>query len=153
MKKILFICTGNLCRSAFADFFMKTLTTENSPLFIDSAGIYAGNGRQPPEDAVIVGQEFRVDLKNHKAKLLTSEMIKNFDTLIIMEELHLSFILAIVPEVSLNKIHYLGSFSDNSQKEIADPYGLGLQVYRQCFGKIAECVSNFYNKIIYSFLD
>jgi protein-tyrosine phosphatase len=137
----MFICAGNICRSAFAEGYMKKIPLKNASLQIASAGSNTSNGRRPPEDAVRAAKEFNVDLSAHRATKLTTELIRQADVLLVMEQMHREAILSLAPE-STRKIFFLTHFSENPSKEILDPYDCGLDVYRDCFRLINACVDS-----------
>jgi protein-tyrosine-phosphatase len=148
IKEILFVCTGNLCRSVAAESLAKKHCPPDSPLYIYSAGTDAVNGRKSPEDAIVASRNLQADMSAHEASLLTSEMIQRADALFIMEPYHEEKILAITPDAK-NKIFYLRNFSGDGDflYTIDDPYGKPMHVYNECFHLIEQCVKNLLYEI------
>ena len=66
--KIMFICTGNICRSAMAEAMMKKMAKENQKnVEIYSCGIFADDGDIPTENAIETMKQYEIDLKSHRA--------------------------------------------------------------------------------------
>ena len=148
INEILFVCTGNLCRSAAAEICAKKHLSTDSSLFIHSAGTDAVTGRQSPDDAIEAGKRKGLVMSAHRARPLTRDMIKKTDALFIMELYHEDKILALAPEEK-DKVFYLRHFSggNDAQLTIDDPYGMSMEVYDSCFDLIEKCVKNLLSEI------
>ncbi len=82
---LLFVCTGNICRSVMAEGFLRELVRrDDSALLVSSAGVMAGAGDMPPHDVIEVMSERGVDVSGHRARPLSSEDIAGADLLITM---------------------------------------------------------------------
>ena len=69
--KIMFICTGNICRSAMAHvMFAKIAKEQNKDIQVYSCGVYAENGDVSTKEAIETMHEYGIDLRNHRAKIL-----------------------------------------------------------------------------------
>lgn len=147
-KEILFVCTGNLCRSVAAESLAKKNCPPDSSLFIHSAGTDAVRGRQSPQDAVEAGKKRDAPMSAHRAAPLTRDMIKQADALFIMESYHEDRVLSLAPEAK-DKVFYLRSFSgdSDSQLTIDDPYSMPMDTYDECFELIEKCVKNLLSEI------
>ena len=88
MKKIIFVCTGNICRSPMAHHYaqkkLKELNKENDCL-VDSCGTYASNGDSATNNAILAMQEYNVDLSIHRAKNIEICDIENYDIIIFVK--------------------------------------------------------------------
>ncbi|MEW6686558.1 MAG: L-threonylcarbamoyladenylate synthase [Candidatus Edwardsbacteria bacterium] len=131
---VLFICTGNTCRSPLAQgYFQKIIPLKmKNRLIVISAGTAAVDGLPAAEYTQQVGLEQGFDLSRHRTRLLTDSLIKETDLIFAMESKHIEEILSIVPEASEK------TFLLKQGGEISDPIGQPLEVYRQVFEEIKE---------------
>jgi tRNA threonylcarbamoyl adenosine modification protein (Sua5/YciO/YrdC/YwlC family) len=131
MKKLIFVCTGNTCRSPMAEGLMRKMLGANSGWEISSAGICAADGAPVSRNAAAVLQEKGIDISAHRARHLSSEMIEEADLLIAMTQGHCNAIRTIAPEID-GKVFLLKSFGvAQCAADIADPVGADLAVYRR----------------------
>jgi protein-tyrosine-phosphatase len=144
IERILFVCTGNICRSPMAEGLMiERLRQEGKPsLFVLSAGIFANPGNFPDPFAVQVAREAGIDISGHRARVVNNENLSWADIVLAMESGQQGFIAMEFPRHSA-KVVLLGNFKRSQGGEIADPYGASLEDYRTCFGEIREAVTGF----------
>jgi protein-tyrosine-phosphatase len=116
--RILFVCTGNTCRSPFAE----AVARREAQVDVESAGLTAYAGDQAPEDAIVVARELGYDLSAHRARPLTEEMLERSDVVVGMTAAH----VAAVGRAA----RLLG------EADIDDPIGRGRDVYRQVYARI-----------------
>ena len=124
-KSILFVCTGNTCRSPMAEGIFNTL---NKNAIAISAGLMAGGGATEP-NAVLAAAEFGADIKNHTSQTVTEKMIENSDIVLTMTAAH-KLSLPDLPNV-MTISEFAGEVGD-----ISDPYGCGIETYKSCAKKI-----------------
>ncbi|MFT8887892.1 low molecular weight protein arginine phosphatase [Ethanoligenens sp.] len=133
MKKVLFVCTGNLCRSPMAEaIFNHMLQERGLPPAASSAGIAGLEGDRASAHAITALKEIGIDLRYHRARALTRAILEDTDDVYVMTRSHYSSIESVLPEY-LPKVHILGSGID-------DPYGQNLRVYRTCRDEILEAL-------------
>src|SRR5437867_6412396 len=91
-KRILLVCTGNICRSPLAAALLERALVERGieGLAVASAGTGAWDGAPISEGAYLVGLEHGVDLSNHRAQLLTRELVDQADVILTMSRQHLA---------------------------------------------------------------
>jgi protein-tyrosine-phosphatase len=149
VKSILFVCTGNLCRSPMAEGIMKK-ELENYPsreLKVSSAGVLTVDGRLASGPAILVMSEMGIDIMGHHSTRITEKLIRDSDLIVVMETMHREVLLSMAPELN-ERIKILGDYlpGSNNNRDIDDPYGLGLAEYRQCARQIHACVKNLIQK-------
>jgi protein-tyrosine-phosphatase len=138
MKKVLFVCTGNICRSPMAEAFFNHLAGQKQlPMRARSAGLYPVLDFATQE-AVIVGREYGVDLSAHRSRRLDRMMAANAGIILTMTSEQQREIERAYPTAS-GKTFTLLEFAGESG-DIADPYGQGLAVYRRCAQQIWAAV-------------
>ncbi|UCG22108.1 MAG: low molecular weight protein arginine phosphatase [Deltaproteobacteria bacterium] len=151
IRNILFVCTGNTCRSPLAAGFLKKLLERNSlgEMEIGSAGLTALPGSPSSFHSLRVALENSVSLEEHQARLVTAELIDNADLIVVMEPGHRQRLLDRYPQAS-DKIYLLRHFARYGSRErgINDPYGGNLEAYRFCFEDIKECVGSLHEWLL-----
>jgi len=151
MRNILFVCTGNTCRSPLAEGFLKKLLERDSlrGIEIGSAGLTALPGSPASFHSLRVALENSVSLEEHRARLVTAELIDQADLILVMEPGHRQQLVDRHPQAS-DKIYLLRHFARYGSRErgIHDPYGLNLEAYRFCFEDIKECVESLHEWLL-----
>lgn len=144
IRHILFVCTGNICRSPFAAGILNKFLQDKGLLEIraDSAGLLALPGNAATAMAQRVAAEYDVDLSSHRAKPVSARLLTWCDLALVMEKSHEKELLDAFPE-ALNQVLLLRHFAryGSRRRGISDPYGLQYEAYRFCFLDIQEAVS------------
>ncbi len=150
--KIMFICTGNICRSAMAEAMLKKMLQDRHKENVEvySCGISADDGDIPTENAVEVMKEYEIDLKKHRATNIYNSNIKNMDLILCATMSHKLAVQRIYPELA-NKIftlkEYVGIKDEIYGVDIKDPWGYNLKTYENCAKEISECLEKLISKI------
>lgn len=133
MIKILFICTGNTCRSPMAEGILKDKIAKcgkNDVIRVVSAGLSARPGDRPSPNAVAALSKEGVDISAHRARRLDLAMLKDSDLALTMTARQRDMILQAVPDMRERVFtfsEYLGEAAD-----IVDPFGADLPIYEDC---------------------
>jgi protein arginine phosphatase len=134
VRRILLVCTGNICRSPMAAAIMRREFERRSALeyHVTSAGTGAWDGASASEGAYLVGLENELDLSQHRAALVTRELIEKMDLILTMARHHRTRVDDLGGE---GKTFLLGEFAgrDGEDAEVADPFGSSLEVYRKTY--------------------
>ena len=131
---VLFVCTGNSCRSPIAEWILKDLLNQHGieNILVESAGTMAPQNRLPTNYALMVMVERGIDISLHRSRILTKQMVEKADLILVMEKAHQLFIEELVP-LSKGKVFLLKSYgSEGCDQDIQDPIGRDLEFYRYC---------------------
>lgn len=146
LHRILFVCTGNICRSPMAKFLLQDVAQRNGlDVETQSAGTAASYGEPATEEAIAVLQELGIDAKSHRSQPLSWELLDWADWVLTMTESQKRYILSIAPELK-GKVFTLKEFV-GEDGEIPDPYGTSRQAYRQTRDEIARLVQKLVEKL------
>ena len=140
---ILLVCTGNTCRSPMAEAMMRHLlaqrigcpdeTLDQQGIVVASAGIAAVPGCQPSAEAVEVMQEKGLDLRKHESQPLTDKLVRHADMIYTMSAHHRQAILRRWPDAASRTLLLC-----EDGRDIADPIGGTVDVYRLCAAQIEQ---------------
>lgn len=135
---ILFVCTGNTCRSPMAKAIFSKIAHERNDIYCKSAGMSFCNGAGVSRNAELVCKEIGIDISTHTAHCITKDDLEKTDIFAVMTVDHASVLISLgVPK---EKIHILGG-------GIVDPYGGDIEIYRKCRDSIMDGCKNLYNII------
>jgi protein-tyrosine-phosphatase len=147
--RILFLCTGNICRSPMAEALARKLFQERgrSDIVVASAGTSAGEGSPASEGAYLVGLEKGLDLADHAASFLTREVVKRADLILTMSPHHLDRALLLG---GADKTHLLGTFAGRALEdaEVEDPFGGTLEEYRATYAQLETLIADAVERIL-----
>lgn len=135
MKLIIFVCTGNSCRSVMAEgLFKKYCEKRPSDFQIISAGVGTIDGLlASPETLRLLKEEEGIDMSAHRSQRLTRELIASADRIYAMEKMHRDWILQFVPEAA-SKVELLAG------TDIPDPIRMSEAFYKNVFTVIRDNV-------------
>jgi protein-tyrosine-phosphatase len=135
MRRVLFVCTGNICRSPMAEAIARARAGSCSSVVFESAGIYALDGAPATGHAVRAASEAGADASGHEARSLTPEIVAAADEIYAMTADHRSAVVRLAPGAA-GRVLLL----DPSGRDIADPYGGSGDDYRAACAQISAAV-------------
>lgn len=141
--RLLFVCTGNICRSPLAAAIARRLLDERGrpEVEVASAGTAAWDGAPASEGAYLVALEHDLDLSAHRARQLTADLVAGADLVLGMSPHHVERAAALGGD---GKSHLLGSYAGRAaaDAQVEDPFGGDLPEYRTTFQRLHELLSD-----------
>ncbi|GAV22196.1 low molecular weight protein arginine phosphatase [Carboxydothermus pertinax] len=143
---ILFVCTGNTCRSPMAQYLFNKIAAEKGLAHEAlSVGLYALDGDPATEQAVQALQEEGIDLSSHKATRLFEGITREADLILTMSRGHKEALLQLFPDLG-NKVYTLKEYV-GEEGDVADPFGGDIEVYRQTALELKQLILKLIAKI------
>lgn len=137
-RRILFVCTGNVCRSPMAEYLMRHYLGGDPRYDVESAGICAVDGAPASVHAMEVLSAKGVDLTPHRSRLATGEIVGSADMIVVMTRNHAREIRSRFPRAG-DRVFTLKSFSAGSREEdVDDPIGESREFYAETCRDIEE---------------
>src|SRR6188508_370374 len=149
MKTVLFVCTGNVCRSPMAEGLFKNAVRGRGPYRVFSAGVGAVDGQLASDHAVRALREIGIDINGHRSRHLTADLVAQADYIFGMTHSHVDAIMLLYPQAA-EKTFLLREFDetlDAYENDISDPIGGSYEIYCNCRDQIEQGIASMLNFI------
>jgi protein-tyrosine phosphatase len=150
-RSFVFVCFGNIMRSAMAEYLMRRAVAEmgvEKQIRIASAGLHTNPRREAHPWAQEASADLGISLADHRSKPLTREMVEQADCILAMDFQNKAELLTLYPE-SRGKIYMMSAYAEGARqyREIPDPYTGNLEITRACCRELQTCVRNLMKSI------
>jgi len=146
--RILFVCTGNTCRSPLSEAIARKIAIERGLTDVEaiSAGTSAHDGAPASDGSLLVGMERNMDLGSHRAQTLNRDLVRQADLILAMGPHHLERIEALG---GAGRAYLLSDYASHgaSSRPISDPIGAELDVYRATADELEEEIRRVLDRI------
>ena len=159
---VMFVCTGNICRSPMAEGILKDMILDEfqekhqvMPIEVLSAGTHAVNGYPASSHAIAVAHKHGINLTFHRSRAFTVHVARAADLILTMETNHTLFIKSMLP--GIGTVYELKSFNCSnperySDVDVRDPIGASGEVYATVFDElkreIARVSQDIFNRAL-----
>jgi len=146
MKRILFVCLGNICRSPLAEGVGRHFVQKHGmSIEVDSAGTSAWHEGEPPcKNSVKVARLHGIDIAAQRSRPVREEDHHGFDHIVAMDAQNRNDL----ESMGFQNVHLLGDFGGYGGKDVPDPYFFpGFEGFQKVFGMIETAVEDFIEKV------
>jgi glycine hydroxymethyltransferase len=140
MKTVLFVCTGNVCRSPMAEGIFRHAVQGRGEYRVLSAGLGALDGQPPSAHAIQAVKELGIDIASQRSRMLSADLVNQADYIFGMTHSHVDTVMMLFPSAA-EKTFLLREFDEtleHFEKDISDPIGGSYEVYLTCRDQIEQ---------------
>lgn len=140
MRKILFVCSGNTCRSVIAQYLLKDILSKKqiTDFEVNSCGIIASSNFKVPQVVKEIFLEDGINFSGHTPTPLNFDLVKQADLILVMETWQKEVIISMFPEFK-DKVFLLKEYV-GEKGDIADPIGGSEELYRQTYQELKRLI-------------
>jgi len=149
MPSVLFVCTGNICRSPMAWALLKRRMTDEGfqdGWQVGSAGTWAGDGFPPIKEVQELLAEKGMDVSQHRSRIVDLDMLRAADLILTMEDGHKEAIQVEFPEVA-DRVYMLSEMV-GVEEDVRDPIGGSMMDYQEAIQVIEDYIERGFEKIV-----
>lgn len=145
---ILFVCSGNTCRSPMAAALMKEMAKEKGlDVNVKSAGLFAWDGQEASREAIQVMKEEGIDIKDHRSNIIYRNLVEDADLILTMGVNHKEQLLSKYSFLR-GKVYTLKEYAYGKEEDIEDPFGRGIQAYIKAKEEIKKAIEKIVEQLI-----
>jgi len=143
---ILFVCTGNTCRSPMAQGLLEDMARKKDlDIVVRSAGVFALDGQSVSREAVQVLREEGINISHHRANMIHRDLVEESDLILTMSKSHKEALLSKYDFIE-GKVFTLKEYAYGLEEDILDPFGRGIDVYRHTKEEIKDALKEIIYK-------
>lgn len=144
---ILFVCTGNTCRSPMAQALLEEKAKEiGISLNIKSAGIFALDGQRASKEAIEVLKADGIDISSHRANMIYRDLLEEADLILTMAVSHKGVLLSQYKFIK-GKVYTLKEYAYGIEEDVVDPFGRDINVYKDTKEEIEKALEKIVGQL------
>jgi protein-tyrosine phosphatase len=139
--RVLFVCTGNTCRSPLAAAaLVEALGADRERVDVLSAGTAAWEGQPATDASVEIAASEGIDLESHRSRRITPALVREADLVVVMEKAHEGAVRALGADPE--RTHVISEWPSPGDPDlpVSDPFGASREAYEECWRRIRRHV-------------